>query len=276
LEDLIDDDSTIENIWVFFTLETKLLTVVTLVIDGDVTSEIVDTNVNQVDTRVWLVVGVVEDEQKVISDETELDWGDVLGEFEGDLVHVVLVQGVDDKWRTLVSLGGVQEGLVMFADTVTVDQINSSDFLDLTRLVDVMDSSLGEFSHVENSALLVFWVVAQPVEEVEFWVDGERGAPLTDDATGLEVVDLKLVVGWGVVEDLFGTDLGEPVGVDTQDGGVVFVLWEFSLVHDLTSESVPHDVVPGLGEDEENIVWESVSLNVFSLEWKLDVVLGNE
>ena len=126
---------------------------------------------------------------------------------------------------------------------------------------------------MKNSALLVFWVVANPVEEVEFWVDGEAGAPFTDDFSGLEVVNFELVVSWGVVEDLFSGDLGEPVRVDAQDTAVLFAFWEFSFVHDLSSKTVPHDVIPSFGEDEENVVWESVGLDVFGLEWQFDVVL---
>ena len=57
---------------------------------------------------------------------------------------------------------------------------------------------------------------------------------------------------------------------------MLLVLWELTLVHDLSSESVPHDVVPGFGEDKENIVWESVGLDVLGLEWQLDFVLGYE
>jgi hypothetical protein len=179
---------------------------------------------------------------------------------------MVLVQGMDNQRRIFIGLGSEKESFLMLANAISVDQINWTYFCDSTILIDVMDSSLGEFSHVKDSTFLVLWIVAQPIEEVEFWVDGERGRPLTNNRGSLEVVNLKLVVGWRVVQNLLSTDLGEPVWVDTQYGRIVFVFWEFSLVHYLTSESVPHNVVPRLWEDEENVVWESVGLNMFCLE----------
>ena len=196
LENLIDDDSSIENIRIVLSLKGELLTVISSVVDGDVSVELVGTNINKVDSGVWFVVGVVEDEEKVVSDESELDWGDILSELESDLVHVVLGEGVDDQRAALVGLSGVEKGLLVLADTVSVDEVNSSDALDFTVLIDVVDGSLGELSHVENSALLLLWVVAQPVEEVELRVDGEGASPLRHNLAGLEVVDLELVVSW--------------------------------------------------------------------------------
>lgn len=257
-------------------MESQLLAVVTLVVDGDVAGEVVGTDVDQVNAGVWLVVGVVQDEEQVVSDETELDRGDVLGELEGDFVHVVLGEGVDGERGTLVGLGGVEEGLLVLADAVAVDEVDIADFLDFSGLVDVVHGGLGELGHVKHSALLVLRVVADPVEEVELRVDGEGGGPLGDDLAGLEVEDLQLVVSRGVVEDLLGGDLGEPVGVDAQDTGVLLAFRELAFVQDLSSEPVPHDVVPSFGEDQQDIVRESVGLDVFGLEWQFDVVLGNK
>lgn len=274
MKNLVNNDSSIENIWVLLSLEAQFLAVIILVVDSDVAGEVVGSDVDKIDSAVWLVVGVVQDEEEVFSDESELDWGDVVTELEGNLVHVVLSQGVDDKGGALVGLGGVEEGLLVLANAVTVDEVDFPDSLDLSVLVDIVDGGLGELSHVQNSALLVIRVVANPVEEVEFRVDGEAGAPLTDDLGGLEVVDLQFVVGWGVVEDLLGGDLGEPVGVDAEDAAVLLVLRELSFVHDLSSKSVPHDVVPGFGEDEQDVVRQGVGLDVLGLEWQFDAVFG--
>ena len=68
LEDLVDDDPSVEDIGVVLSLEAELLAVVALVGDGQVGLEVVGSNVDQVDSGVGLVVGVVEDEEQVVSD----------------------------------------------------------------------------------------------------------------------------------------------------------------------------------------------------------------
>jgi hypothetical protein len=64
---------------------------------------------------------------------------------------------------------------------------------------------------MEDSGLLVLWIVADPVKEVKLWVNGEGSRPSAYDLTELEVVDFELVLSWGVVKDLLCTDLSEPV-----------------------------------------------------------------
>jgi len=92
-----------------------------------------------------------------------------------------LVEGVDHQRRAFVGLGSIKQGLLMFTDAVSIDEVNCTDFLDLAIFVDVSDCSLGELGHVQNSALLFVCVIAHPVEEVELWIDGELGTPLTND-----------------------------------------------------------------------------------------------
>lgn len=190
LENLVYDDSSVEDIWIILSLENKLLAVVRVVIDGDGIGKIVVTDVDEEDTGLWLIVGVVKNEENVVLDESEFDWSDVLSEVEGDAAHVGLVEGMDNKRGALVGLGSVKQGLFVLADAVSVDEINSSNFLYLTILVDIGYCSLREFGHVKDSAFLVLWVVAHPVEEIEFWVNFEGGAPLSNNLSGLEVVDL--------------------------------------------------------------------------------------
>ena len=71
LENLVYDDSSVEDIWIILSLENKLLAVVRVVIDGDGIGKIVVTDVDEEDTGLWLIVGVVENEENVVLDESE-------------------------------------------------------------------------------------------------------------------------------------------------------------------------------------------------------------
>lgn len=90
----------------------------------------------------------------------------------------------------------------MFEYTISIHKVKYFHFLYLSTLVDIVDGSFEEFNHMEDSTLLFFRVVTNPVEEVELGVDFEGYRPPLGDLGGQEVVDIDGLVGGGVVQDL--------------------------------------------------------------------------
>ena len=105
----------------------------------------------------------------------------------------------------------------MLKNTVGVDNFEYLYLFDFSRLVDIVNRSLGELNHVDHPAFTLFRVVAYPIEEIEFWVDFEASWPASDHLSSQKTVDRNALVSGRVVEDLLAGDLGKPVAVNAQN-----------------------------------------------------------